>query len=377
MILYAMLHNQGGLKRVVEVMDNCPHEDVWYLVFKTYPANLTFKNSRIITLDLNDFKPIEKKRYAEFIKNAFARKGVDPSGFRAIIGDYLVLPFFEFLNIPVIYDVHSLEKSLMARLHLSPNFHWVDQWTLSPHCFVYEMISLQIIREESKWLKKASAFIANSKNTERELANLYSFEVENKPVFEVPVTSSLKPTGSTSISRTMPFYLFTRWHPQKGLDLIFGHDWSPFGGLMVRGVNRVIFNEEGLRRLEQRKIHILDWTDDPTILEEELNTCEVVLFPSVYEPFGLALAEALNQGCLVIANKNSSGHEEQIIDGVNGFLIDMSDESWLQQMKNKLTENAANLGQIRSRAHSSMRATEKDRLLKQASLFSWIRSTFF
>lgn len=54
-------------------------------------------------------------------------------------------------------------------------------------------------------------------------------------------------------------------------------------------------------------------------------SADVFCFPSLYEGFGMVVAEAMASGCPVITSKGS-GPEELIRDGVDGVLIDICDD---------------------------------------------------
>jgi len=62
---------------------------------------------------------------------------------------------------------------------------------------------------------------------------------------------------------------------------------------------------------------------DPLALREDLKNVKYCVFPSIYEPWGLALTEALAMGKICIVNKRAGGLMEQIEHGVNGFIFNM------------------------------------------------------
>ncbi len=61
-----------------------------------------------------------------------------------------------------------------------------------------------------------------------------------------------------------------------------------------------------------------------------LSAFDVFLFPSLREPFGLALAEAMAMGCAVVAS-NSGGVPEFVTDGLTGCLVPPNDPAAFAQ----------------------------------------------
>lgn len=77
--------------------------------------------------------------------------------------------------------------------------------------------------------------------------------------------------------------------------------------------------------------------------------CNVVLCASLNETFGLYIAEGMLMGHIVLRN-NCSGVDEQLEDGVNGYLIDHTDiidiASRIEQIANKSKTTNANLSSM-------------------------------
>jgi poly(glycerol-phosphate) alpha-glucosyltransferase len=73
--------------------------------------------------------------------------------------------------------------------------------------------------------------------------------------------------------------------------------------------------------------------DDPAITlhgyqpsaREELGRAGISWLTSAYEGFSLAVVEAMDAGCIVVANDVEYGCREQIDDGVTGFLVSIDD----------------------------------------------------
>lgn len=84
----------------------------------------------------------------------------------------------------------------------------------------------------------------------------------------------------------------------------------------------------------------------PFLCEEEreswLAFCEMAVFPSSYEPFGIAVQESMAAGAAVAAGING-GWNDFVIDRVTGFRIDFSDP---HKAANALAEIVGNKEQL-------------------------------
>ncbi|HMA37991.1 MAG TPA: glycosyltransferase, partial [Chloroflexia bacterium] len=72
----------------------------------------------------------------------------------------------------------------------------------------------------------------------------------------------------------------------------------------------------------QERVRFLGFVSDRSTLAEYYRRASVFLLPSRYEPFGLTSMEALASGTVALISR-AAGCRELIIDGVNGFLVDM------------------------------------------------------
>jgi glycosyltransferase involved in cell wall biosynthesis len=72
-----------------------------------------------------------------------------------------------------------------------------------------------------------------------------------------------------------------------------------------------------------RRVKLLGFQNDPTIV---LKASDIYVLASDNEGFGIALVEAMSTGMVCVAT-NTSGPGEILSDGVDGFLVDVSDEA--------------------------------------------------
>lgn len=72
----------------------------------------------------------------------------------------------------------------------------------------------------------------------------------------------------------------------------------------------------------QDRITLLGYISDRKVLAEHYRMADIYLLPSRYEPFGLTTMEAMACGAVAVVS-SAAGSCELIIDGVNGFIVDM------------------------------------------------------
>jgi hypothetical protein len=226
-----------------------------------------------------------------------------------------------------------------------------------------DVISMDFMRFENKWIRKAHGYFVNSHATENHLASYYRDEIQGKPVFYIPLS------GVETLSEVTPYsmrnfnyhcFAFARLHPQKGYHFLFYQDWKD-KPLYVRGIDQSQFKSTGHELMHKNSITLLGWTSQLEVLKQEILKSRFILFPSVYEPFGLALQEALSYGAICICHKNLSGHEEQIRHGKNGFLIDMAQKDWMQELDKILLTPIEELDRISLDAIRGARKGDGDR----------------
>lgn len=91
---------------------------------------------------------------------------------------------------------------------------------------------------------------------------------------------------------------------------------------------------------------------------------DIVGFPSAYEGFGLALAEAMNAGLPAVGFRSAAGVNRLIKDGNNGFLADDSVESFADKLR-LLMENDSLRVQMGESARKSVEKFLPDHVWKQ------------
>jgi starch synthase len=83
----------------------------------------------------------------------------------------------------------------------------------------------------------------------------------------------------------------------------------------------------------------------PQILHQ-MRCHDVLLFPTLFDGFGLVITEALSQGLPVITTRHSGG-PECIRDGVEGFIVPIRDSNAIAERLQQLIENRHELARMR------------------------------
>ena len=91
---------------------------------------------------------------------------------------------------------------------------------------------------------------------------------------------------------------------------------------------------------------------------EEMNRHDVMVFPSLFEGFGLVILEAMSQGLPVITTPHTGG-PDVIDNGQNGFLVPIRSAEAIAARLEELVEN---VDRLRAMKHAALR---------KAELFAW------
>lgn len=124
--------------------------------------------------------------------------------------------------------------------------------------------------------------------------------------------------------------------PRKGIDRLL-RAWVRTGidyqHLLIMGSGP---EEDKLRalstELNAKNVHFVGWCDG-AIKWAHYFACDVFVFPTLTDVWGLALNEALSAGKPVICSPFAGAASDLVSDGVNGYVIDPNDtDAWAGQM---------------------------------------------
>ena len=357
MIIYSLICNKGGMLRVVESLEK---------IFDYLPPNFPLKiiiigeekpfemhDERFIWFESDDVSTATASRkslvrISQEIKVMFEGQKVD-----WIITDFMTLDCFRHIDAKICYDVHFLGRPFFNSFSKQKDLSIVSEFTGDKLIYALHVQHLKFLKFEAKLMDKASCFIVNSESSRRSLLTEYKDVTQGKEMTLIPVSTQLEEQEMEKPKILKKgFYFHARFHPQKGVHFLLQQNWSELG-LTMRGIDPSYFKETNLNFLKERSIEALPWTNDSSIIRDEILSYEFVLFPSIYEPWGLSLQEALSLGKICIAHKCHSGHEEQITHGLNGFLLDFAADNLMSELeriknlpstvKDKIQINAAKM----------------------------------
>lgn len=304
-----------------------------------------FKNARI--------KPIKGRGYfwhrkvAKDIKKEKVDLFFAPSS--------CIIPALLPENIKTIITVHDLVAFLF------PNTH-------DKKAVLIEKLFLK------KALKKATRVLAVSNNTKRDIIQKFKCDSEKISVIYCSASDNFKPVEKESLidfakKTNLPkkFFLavgaIIQRKNYKNLLLAFAriHEKYPAYHLIIVGGKG--WREEEIHDLIREKylqkfVHFLGYLSE-TSLVNLYNLAYALVFPSLYEGFGIPPLEAMKCGCPVIASYTSSIPE---VAGDSALLINPAKPEKIAEAMEKLIKNP--------------RLCEKLRVLgfEQSKKFSWEKS---
>lgn len=146
-------------------------------------------------------------------------------------------------------------------------------------------------------------------------------------------------------------FLFAgRLHPNKGLDVLLDA-WV--GG--IDGARLSIVGEGSLRDHLQRRLSsealpevVLRGHLDRAGLLSEYRAADVFVFPSLSDPWGLVINEAMAAGLPVITTSAPGAARDMVANGANGFIVDPGDGNALRRCMIELAGDRrlrANMGE--------------------------------
>ena len=121
------------------------------------------------------------------------------------------------------------------------------------------------------------------------------------------------------------------------------------------------------------RIHVYSYLSVENIVDI-LSKAKVLLFPSLYEGFGMAIAEAMACGCVVVATPTGFGAE--IRDGVDGYICNFRDVNTMICKCQNILDNELLRMQVASAAHKRVNGFSWTNQVSKLEGFykTWLRS---
>ena len=121
------------------------------------------------------------------------------------------------------------------------------------------------------------------------------------------------------------------------------------------------------------RIHVYSYLSAENIVDI-LSKAKVLLFPSLYEGYGMAIAEAMACGCVVVATPTGFGSE--IRDGIDGFICNFRDVKNMICKCQNILDNELLRMQVSSAAHKRVNGFSWTNQVSKLEGFykSWLRS---
>lgn len=253
-------------------------------------------------------------------------------------GGFLGLKIARKLKIPHIFTPHSLGKWKQMEME-------VDE---APVQNLRKLYRYQVrTATEQKILDRADMTMMISEGQRIKLLQHYLVDFEKIKVIYPGVDTRVFNLekrlngGVSQMAKKNRILIVSRFAPAKGIDRAI-----EIFSLVAKKIDCTLyiatsmgseFSEEELltkktveetisKNKLQAKVKFLGFISDRKQLSEYYKKTDIFLLPSRYEPFGLTTMEAMGCGAVTFVSR-VAGSREIIIDGVNGFIIDMHERA--------------------------------------------------
>jgi glycosyltransferase involved in cell wall biosynthesis len=286
----------------------------------------TFEGHEILTFISDSFLEGGDKRLLNEIMGKIVTLK-DMWGLKAVVypdylfSNYIDLKYLEEIGVDSVMFIHLLNRGMLNEACKQPYFQKLGG-------------SLEYLTNSSylEWtvVRQTKNFICNSKSTAYDLKRYYEAETNGKRIDVVQLGVNKDSFQYQSLPETKKVMYFGRLSAQKGVYYITKDIAQNYKRYQE---NPIIMAGEG----ELESGILKAWFYDKTVewvgnlskkdLIEKLKEVKYCIFPSIYEPWCLALNEALAMGKICIVQEGQTGMTEQVIQGVNGFHFDFVNES--------------------------------------------------
>ena len=184
-------------------------------------------------------------------------------------------------------------------------------------------------------IKKADKIVTLSKFLLDELSKYYKKELEHKQIYFIK-------TGIDKNEYTYYENDNSQWILKSNLNFENGMRYF-LKNTKVKDINPGVIIGYGSYSIKIKNKFLEKEVKNYSLVTEKkyielLKSVQFCLFPSVYEPWCLALNEAMAMGKIVIVQSGKSGLTEQVKDSINGFHFDFKKDSiyeFINKIQNK------------------------------------------
>ncbi len=320
-------------ERSVSDLNRLKRKNIYYLYFE----NLFFLN------------PSRVKKFEPVIQRILSQKEID-----LVVCDYIGYRFFKYENVKIVADIHYLMATSNKVGSKTPDSEYENRFRflnkkLDEIMFRRSLLIKQKV--EKDLLNRAEAILVNSASTRQDVLREYGYLNLRPRILVSPVGKCLTGIIPKLNSRSKKIIFHGRINSIKGVQFLPQIAEKLKVPVCIVGVNRhtsKIFDAK-----MKKEIRLFDWTFSEKMLNKHLSMGIFHIFPSFYEPWGLALTKSMAMGAICIANTQGGGHFEQITNGRTGFLVNIGAPGFELEIEQIVNLPASKLTQISRNARKA------------------------
>lgn len=238
------------------------------------------------------------------------------------------------------------------------------------------------IRDEKRILTNSSGVVTLSESQKGALTTLYGVSplkifvipggVDLSQFYRVPDEETIR--HKLGINSDFLLFMLGRCDPRKGFDRLLkvipgikkqiSTKKKKLSCLIATGRDEKVFNSSEAREFDHlvsiieqlhltEDVKIIGYIDQPS-LKEYFSAADLLIVPSLYEPFGLVILEAMACGCPVIATDN--GGPRDILQSGAGLTIDFTDA---EEMTNSILKVLLDTNLWSKMSHAGIKTSQE------------------
>ncbi|UZJ43458.1 glycosyltransferase [Marinimicrobium sp. C6131] len=259
---------------------------------------------------------------------------------------YLDFPYFRAKGITTVYFCHLLYRGVTNSFMCNLDIGMID---INPW--------VDCARVEQGAVMEADQIWANSEFTESEILKYYGSSLRSK-IKVAPLGIDKEDWPYSPQNKNLKVGYLGRLDIQKGIQRILNDvdrnpDFYKNYPMQIAGQG-ALENEVIRRQFFDRTIQYYGPLEREEV-KSFVRPLKWVVFPSIYEPWGLVVTECMAMGKICIIQDCESGMSEQITDEVNGFRVDMSKTS-ISQFISMKEDSGINFDEISTAARRDSRS---------------------